>query len=122
MWAARRSGLYYALINTHLTAQEAAYVVDNGGTRAVIGSRAMRAVCEGLAEHLPDGLPDLLLIADDDLAGWQRYPECVADQPSEPIADETEGHLLQYSSGATGRPKGIRRELPHVPPADAPPT
>ena len=44
----------------------------------------------------------------------------LADQPSEPIADETEGDLLQYSSGATGRPKGIRRELPHVPPADAP--
>jgi len=119
MWAARRSGLYYALINTHLTAPEAAYIVDNSGARAVIGSHATRPVCEGLAE-LADGLPELLLIADDDLAGWQRYPECVADQPSEPIADETEGDLLQYSSGTTGRPKGIRRELAHVAPADAP--
>src|ERR1700730_2914247 len=71
MWAARRSGLYYALINTHLTAAEAAYIVDNSGARAVIGSRAMRAVCEGLVDHLPDGLPELLLIADDDLEGWQ---------------------------------------------------
>jgi long-chain acyl-CoA synthetase len=120
MWAARRSGLYYALINTHLTTQEAAYIVENSGARAVIGSRATRTVCEGLAEQLRDSLPELLLIADEDLEGWQRYPECVADQPSEPIADETEGDLLQYSSGTTGRPKGIRRELAHVAPADAP--
>ena len=39
MWAARRSGLYYALINTHLTPAEAAYIVDNSGAKAIIGSR-----------------------------------------------------------------------------------
>jgi fatty-acyl-CoA synthase len=120
MWAARRSGLYYAMINTHLTAAEAAYIVTNSGARAVIGSRATRVVCEGLAEHLPSGLPESLLLADDDLDGWERYPECVAGQPSTPIPDEIEGDLLQYSSGTTGRPKGIRRELPHLPPAEAP--
>jgi long-chain acyl-CoA synthetase len=120
MWAARRSGLYYAMINTHLTAAEAAYIVANSGAGAVIGSRATRAVCEGLAERLGDDLPKLLLIADDDLDGWKRYPECVADQPSTPISDEIEGDLLQYSSGTTGRPKGIRRELPHLTPAEAP--
>jgi fatty-acyl-CoA synthase len=120
MWAARRSGLYYALVNTHLSAAEAAYIIDNSGARAVIGSRAMREVCMALAEHLPGGLPKLLLVVDDDLDGWQCYPECAADQPATPIADEVEGDLLQYSSGTTGRPKGIRRELPHVAPAEAP--
>ena len=65
-------------------------------------------------------LPDLLLIADDDVDGWQRYPECVADRPSTPIDDEIEGDLLQYSSGTTGRPKGIRRELTHAKPSEAP--
>jgi len=118
MWAARRCGLYYALINTHLTAAEAAYIVDNSGAKAVIGSRATRAVCERLAELTT--LPDLLLMADDDLAGWQRYPDCVATEPDSPIDDECEGDLLQYSSGTTGRPKGIRRPLPHVTPAEAP--
>lgn len=73
-----------------------------------------------LAEHLPAGLPDVLLLADDDLDGWARYPECVADQPSTPIPNEVEGDLLQYSSGTTGRLKGIRRELSHLPPAQAP--
>jgi len=119
MWAARRSGLYYSLINTHLTAAEAAYIVNDSGAKAVIGSRAMRQVCEGLEEYLPNGLPELLMLADDDLNGWRRYPECVADEPSTPIADELEGDLLQYSSGTTGRPKGIRRQLWHITPAEA---
>ena len=50
----------------------------------------------------------------------RSYPEGVAGQPDTPIADEIEGDLLQYSSGTTGRPKGIKRELPHVPPSEAP--
>ena len=120
MWAARRSGLYYVPINTHLTPAEAAYIVDNSAAKAIIGSAALRKTCENLAEHLPSGLPGLLMIADDDLDGWQRYPECVAAEPDTPIADEREGDLLQYSSGTTGRPKGIKRELPHVPPSEAP--
>jgi long-chain acyl-CoA synthetase len=119
MWAARRSGLYYVPINTHLTASEAAYIVDNSAAKAIVGSAALRKTCENLAEHLPAGLPPVLVIADDDLDGWQRYPECVAGQPDTPINDEVEGDLLQYSSGTTGRPKGIKRELPHVPPAEA---
>ena len=120
MWAARRSGLYYVPINTHLTPAEAAYIIDNSSAKAIVGSAALRETCESLAEHLPGGLPGLLVIADADLPGWERYPECVADQPVTPIDDEIEGDLLQYSSGTTGRPKGIKRELPHVKPEDAP--
>jgi long-chain acyl-CoA synthetase len=124
MWAARRSGLYYVPINTHLTPAEAAYIVDNSSAKAIIGSAALRETLARLGENLPDGLPGLLMIASNkgeaDLPGWERYPECVARQPDTPIDDEIEGDLLQYSSGTTGRPKGIRRELPHVPPAEAP--
>lgn len=60
------------------------------------------------------------MLADDDLDGWQRYPDCVAGHPATPIVDEREGDLLQYSSGTTGRPKGIRRELPDISPAESP--
>ncbi|OSC41981.1 fatty-acid--CoA ligase FadD4 [Mycobacterium decipiens] len=120
MWAARRSGLYYVPINTHLTPAEAAYIVDNSSAKAIIGSAALHETCAGLAEHLPGGLPKLLMIAEGDLPGWDRYPDCVADQPDTPIDDEREGDLLQYSSGTTGRPKGIKRELPHVAPDAAP--
>ena len=124
MWAARRSGLYFVPINTHLTAAEAAYIIDNSNAKAIIGSAALRDTCAGLAQHLPGGLPELLMIActdaQPDLPGWDRYPECVAGQPDTPIDDEIEGDLLQYSSGTTGRPKGIKRELPHLPPAEVP--
>jgi long-chain acyl-CoA synthetase len=120
MWAARRSGLYYVPINTHLTAAETAYIVDNSGATAIVGSAALRKTCENLAAELPAGLPELRILADDDLDGWLRYPECVAGQPDTPIDDEREGDLLQYSSGTTGRPKGIKRQLRHVAPVDAP--
>jgi long-chain acyl-CoA synthetase len=124
MWGARRSGLYYVPINTHLTPDEAAYIIDNSSAKAIIASAALRETCTDLAGHLPGGLPDLLMIAspdqEGDLPGWARYPECVADQPDTPIDDEIEGDLLQYSSGTTGRPKGIKRELPHLPPDQAP--
>ncbi|OBF12011.1 fatty-acid--CoA ligase FadD4 [Mycobacterium sp. ACS4331] len=119
MWAARRCGLYYATISTHLHAAETAYIVDNSGADAIIGSRATAGVCAELEQYLPNGLPKLRLLADDDLDGWQRYPDCVAHQPATPVPDEREGDLLQYSSGTTGRPKGIRRELPHVTPEQA---
>ena len=120
MWAARRAGLYYVPINTHLTAAEAAYIIDNSSAKAIIGSAALRPVLEHLGEHLPKGLPALLLIAGGELDGWLSYPECVADQPDTPISDEIEGDLLQYSSGTTGRPKGIKRALSHLPPSEAP--
>ncbi|MED5811471.1 fatty-acid--CoA ligase FadD4 [Mycolicibacterium sp. 050232] len=120
MWAARRSGLYYVPINTHLTAAEAAYIIDNSGAKAIVGSVVLKDILSGLGEELPNGLPDTLLISDGELDGWQRYPEAVADLPATPIDDEMDGDLLQYSSGTTGRPKGIKRELPHVPPSETP--
>lgn len=120
MWAARRAGLYYTPVNTHLSAAEAAYIVENSDAKAVVGSAGTRTLCETLAEHLPGGLPPVRVLTDADLPGWDSYPQCVVDCPDRPIDDEREGDLLQYSSGTTGRPKGIRRELPDVAPAAAP--
>ena len=48
MWAARRCGLYYVPINTHLTAAEAAYIIDNSSAKAIVGSAALRKTCENL--------------------------------------------------------------------------
>ena len=120
MWAARRSGLV-------LRADQ--HPPDRGRGRLHHrqqrreGDHRIGGAAQGLREPRRASTrrtARLLMIADDDLDGWLRYPECVADQPDTPIDDEIEGDLLQYSSGTTGRPKGIKRELPHVPPAEAP--
>src|SRR3954468_18314517 len=91
VWAARRSGLYYVPINTHLTAAEAAYIIDNSAAKAIIGSAGLRGTLASLGAELPNGLPQLLIITDGELEGWLSYPECVADQPVTPIDDEIEG-------------------------------
>lgn len=111
-WAARRSGLYYTLLNTHLTAGEVAYIIDDCGAAAVLASGGQRSVCEQLKALLPRGLPEVALLADDELEGWRRYPDCVANETGAPLDEPGVGQLLQYSAGSTGRPKGIRRPLP----------
>ena len=120
MWAARRIGLYYVLVNTHLTAAEAAYIIKDSGATALFASSAMRELASDAVALLDATCPTVRLLADEDAGGWVRYPDCVAGLPGTPIGDEIEGDLLQYSSGTTGRPKGIRRELPHVTPAESP--
>lgn len=119
MWAARRTGLYYVLVNTHLTPAEAAYILSDSGAVAVVASSALRDLA-GQAVALLDEAPTVRLLADEDADGWHRYPDCAAGLPGTPINHEVEGDLLQYSSGTTGRPKGIRRELPHTRPAESP--
>ncbi|WP_396930398.1 fatty-acid--CoA ligase FadD4 [Mycolicibacterium sp.] len=111
MWAARRSGLYFTIINTHLTAPEIGYIVEDCQAKALVSSHAMVGMCRELDNHVNHGLPRVRVMADEDLDGWQRYPNCVAYQSTSPIEDESDGQLLQYSAGSTGRPKGIRRPL-----------
>ena len=57
MWAARRSGLYYVPINTHLTAAEAAYIIDNSSAKAIIGSAALERLWKAWMPSYPTGCP-----------------------------------------------------------------
>jgi long-chain acyl-CoA synthetase len=110
LWAAQRAGLYYTAINSHLTADEVAYIVDDCEAAAVISSAALAPVAAGLT---PDVVPKVKvrLMVDGPIEGWESYEEAVGSQPTEPIADQFEGDFLLYSSGTTGRPKGIKRAL-----------
>ncbi|WP_328351939.1 fatty-acid--CoA ligase FadD4 [Mycobacterium sp. NBC_00419] len=120
MWAARRAGLYYVPVNTHLTPAEIGYILSNSGATAIVASATMSEQCRSLDDYLSGVAPELRLITAPALPGWSCYPDAVAAEPVSPVADESEGDLLQYSSGTTGRPKGIRRALPHLTPAEAP--
>ncbi|MDH3705218.1 MAG: acyl-CoA synthetase [Acidimicrobiia bacterium] len=105
VWAALRAGLYYTPVNWHLTAPEVAYIVEDCGARVVVSQRSLADRVDGL-----DG-PERLTL-DGAVDGWAEYPAIIDDLSAERPADEPEGTGMFYSSGTTGRPKGILFPLP----------
>jgi long-chain acyl-CoA synthetase len=115
--AGERSGLYYTAINSFLTAGELAYIVNNSLSRVLIASVAKRDVALAALADCP--AVELCLIVDGPGAGERvrNLSDATADLPATPIADETLGAAMLYSSGTTGRPKGVLRPLPDQSPA-----
>ncbi|MCU1504807.1 MAG: acyl-CoA synthetase [Ilumatobacteraceae bacterium] len=110
--AGERSGLCYTPINSHLTADEVAYILQNSESRALITSAALRDVAVDAMAQSPDVTLGLIVDPSGPDAQLQDYVEAVSAFPSTPIADEALGTPMLYSSGTTGRPKGIFRQMP----------
>ena len=117
--AGERAGLYWTPVNSYLTAEELVYIINNSGSTVLISSRAKREI---VLEALPD-CPDLTCVLIVDEPGGaadsrvRDYVSAVAEYPTEPIADEFLGVGMMYSSGTTGRPKGITRPVPEMLPS-----
>lgn len=118
--AGERAGLYYTCINSYLTADEVAYIIQNSESQILITSRAKQEIALAAAAQCPQ-LRRILIVDGDPTTlsdDCRDFAAACAEHPDGPIADEQLGTSMLYSSGTTGRPKGIIRPLPMQPPAE----
>jgi acyl-CoA synthetase (AMP-forming)/AMP-acid ligase II len=120
-WAGARSGLYFTAASSRLTTEELDYIVNDCGAQALITSKYK---ADDMAELLrpTERIPNVhtRLMIDGVIDGFESYEDAVNRFPTTPIADEREGTDMLYSSGTTGRPKGIRVPLSGAAPGDSP--
>src|SRR5882757_10237996 len=112
-WAAVRSGLYVTAVNTRLSADEAGYVVDDSEAQVLVASVALGELATAIVASTPR--VRRRLVVGGALAGHEDYAEALAAVPDIPLTDEQEGDTMLYSSGTTGRPKGVKRPLSGAP-------
>jgi long-chain acyl-CoA synthetase len=115
--AGEKAGLYFTCVNSYLTAAELAYIVNNSESRILITSVAKLDVAREALKQCPK--VELCIVADgmnesDHIVGLN---EVTAPFAKTPIEDASIGTAMLYSSGTTGRPKGILRPLPEQPPS-----
>src|SRR5215475_12020502 len=102
-WAALRSGLYVTAVNHHLSADEAAYIVNDCGAGVLLVSAALADLATAIADTTP-GVRRRLAFGGP-VTDHEDYARAVADHPAQRLAHEPRGADMLYSSGTTGRPK-----------------
>jgi long-chain acyl-CoA synthetase len=116
---AERSGVLFTPVNSYLSAEEVAYIINDSRSRVVVTSASKADVALQLPGLCPDVERWLMVGAEGDPAGpYESWDEAVASASSDHIADEQMGAPMVYSSGTTGRPKGIVRPVPDIHPSE----
>ncbi|WP_337188136.1 acyl-CoA synthetase [Phenylobacterium sp.] len=120
--AALRSGLYVTAINRYLPGPDAAYILTDCEAQALVASPKLAAVAEEAVRSAPRCR--IRLMVDEASGVFSSYERAIAAYPADP-PPAAAGDTMLYSSGTTGRPKGIKRALAqgvYGQGANAPPT
>ncbi|MEU7133489.1 acyl-CoA synthetase [Streptomyces sp. NPDC046261] len=115
--AATQAGFYLVPVNHHLLAPEIAWIVADSGARVLIAHERWAATATAAADEA--GLPAPGRHAVGDIAGFRPYAALLDGRPATPPAGRTLGWVMNYTSGTTGRPRGIRRPLTGRPPEES---
>jgi len=108
-FAAQRAGLFFTAMSTRLSTQEAEYIIGDCGATLLIVSARLAAQAADLLGRNP-ALQNRFAVGGS-LPGHADWEAAVAAQAATRIADESAGRDMLYSSGTTGRPKGVKTEL-----------
>ena len=109
MWAALRSGLHITTINSYLSSEEVAYILNDSGTRCLV-TTTMKNETAAAALAQAAGVEHALIVGEPS-EGFESYVDAIAAMSPEPLDEQPAGETMLYSSGTTGRPKGIKRAL-----------
>jgi long-chain acyl-CoA synthetase len=107
--AVMQAGWYMTPLNTHLAAPEIAYILRDSGASAFVAheryaERALQAAGEA-------GIPDGARFSVGAIDGFRPFAELIGEQPDTLPDGRLAGQFMQYTSGTTGRPKGIKRDI-----------
>lgn len=107
LWAALRSGLYITPVNRNLTAGEVAYIVGDSGAKVLFASAALDDLAVAVAAEVA---PESLVAFGGSVEGFESYADLLASA-GDALEDRPRGADMMYSSGTTGRPKGVKSRM-----------
>jgi long-chain acyl-CoA synthetase len=115
--AIAQAGFYLTPINHHLTAPEIAYIVGDSEAKVFFGAERFAKACRGAMDEV--GLPDERCFALGSVPGFRPYASLKEGRSDSLPEDRAAGQVMNYTSGTTGRPKGVRRGLAPLDPDTA---
>ncbi len=101
LWGAQRAGLLFVTVSTKLTASEVDYILGDSGAALIVASAGLSATAQALTANVAR------YAIGGNIPGFASWENAVAPMLETSIADEVAGATMLYSSGTTGRPKGI---------------
>jgi long-chain acyl-CoA synthetase len=112
--AVLQAGWYLVPVNFHLVGPEIAYIVQDCEAKVLVTHERFADIATAAADEID--FPKEGRFAVGNVAGFRRYEELKDGRPTTLPEDRTTGAVMNYTSGTTGQPKGVRRKLPGVPP------